>query len=409
MSSVSTFVMSYPLPLPRIHSRKHPRVDACVVNNTCATDHNSPPARRGLLFPVPAGCTTKKAPPTLSISNTNVSRSGASPVAFPNDVPEQTPHSVIPFPSAPIDFPMRRTDREDDFDRCPEPERHDGGEEKLPTGDKVEIRRDIDWRRIRRRCTQSCIASSHVPRDYPAAAISEEPRRPLTTVPVNRQSEVSAPDVKVDLNISPCRTRRHSVSAGCGPFRPTPRRTRKAKKLTVDTQFLSVVHRSIAWHARGLREYRNTGELDVCIEQDVELATRLWRVLAGRGCRPAPLKPGAPSPTFSAGSIAHTLHVSRSIDESAMDELADARSTSSVSKIPVQLGPSSAPSVLTMPQLVASMTLRFRDRTSVRPRSPICLTSKVGDELVDKPLRPRSALGHVAFLGGEGEEAVGVD
>ncbi|TFY57888.1 hypothetical protein EVJ58_g6749 [Rhodofomes roseus] len=397
--------MYHPLPLPRLHSRKHPRVDPCAASNARATERNSSPTRHGPRFPAPAGCTTKKAPPTLSVSNTNASRSGVAPVAFPSDIPEPPSQSIIPFPSAPIDFPVRRADKEDGLDACPEPEQRDGDEQNVPTGDKAEIRRDIDWRRVRRRCTQSCIASSCAPTESFSKEGPQAPRRPFVAIPVNNHPEPDTPDAKADPNVPHHRTRRHSVSAGCGPFRPSPRRARKVKKPTADTQYLAVVHRSIAWHARGARELR--GELSACIEQDVELATRLWRALADRGCRPTSFKSVAPSPTPIADKFARSVPTSRSMENPTTDELADAQPTSPVPKIPDQLGPSSAPSVMTMPQLVASMTLRFRDRSSARPRSAVCFTSKDGEE--DKPLRPRSALGHVVFSSGEGEEVAGAN
>lgn len=78
----------------------------------------------------------------------------------------------------------------------------------------------------------------------------------------------------------------------------------------------------------------------------------------------------------------------------------DAQSIPLVIEQPV---PSSAPSVLTMPQLVASMTLRFRDRTTMRPRSTVSLP-ETGRESLGRPPRPRSALGHVVFSSGDGEE-----
>ncbi|EPS94694.1 hypothetical protein FOMPIDRAFT_1038750 [Fomitopsis schrenkii] len=307
--------MFHPLPLPRVHLRKHARPDACPASSPRATDRASSPVRRGLRFPAPTGCTTRKAPPTLSVSNTNVSRSGAAPVAFPNDIPEEPSHSIIPFPSAPIDFPVRRTDREDDIDICD--------------------------------------------------ASGAEPRPEASTA----------------------RVRRHSVSAGCGPYRPVARRARKVRKLNVDVQFIAVAHRSIALHARVAREHGGPGQLDACVEQDVELATRLWKILAKKGCRPSPLKSvvSPPTPTLDENPARAAIV---SVDEAPITAPADAQPTC---PIPDQPMSSSAPSVLTMPQLVASMTLRFRDRTTVRPRSSM-------------PTRPRSALIHVVFSSGDGEE-----
>lgn len=402
--------MFHPLPLPRVHLRKHARSDACPASSPRATDRASSPVRRGLHYPALAGCTTRKAPPTLSISNTNVSRSGATPVAFPNDVPEQPSRSVIPFPSAPIDFPVRRTDSEDDFDVCGGPERPEQDEQNVPVEDKAEIRRDVDWRRIRRRCTQSCTVGSYVPPDnVKAAAVpaskEELPRRPFAAVLVNRPAESTAADTESVSEATPRRVRRYSVSAGC---RPCARRVRKVKKPAVDVQYIAVVHRSIALHARVAREHGGPGQLDACVEQDVELATRLWRMLVKWQCRPTPLKPVAPSPSpAEEENAAPAVPTSRSVEDSSMAKPAEAQLVPPTPDRPVS---SSAPRVLSMPQLVASMTLRFRDRTTVRPRSPASLPQNAGFESLDRPPRPRSALGHVVFSSGKGEEEdVGAD
>lgn len=397
--------MFHPLPLPRVHLRKHARPDACPASSPRATDRASSPVRRGLRFPAPTGCTTRKAPPTLSVSNTNVSRSGAAPVAFPNDIPEEPSHSIIPFPSAPIDFPVRRTDREDDIDICGGPERPEGDEQNYPVENKAEIRRDVDWRRIRRRCTQSCTVGSYVPpnlsKTAAAPAPKEEPsRRPFAAVLVNDPTEPDASGAEPRPEASTARVRRHSVSAGCGPYRPVARRARKVRKLNVDVQFIAVAHRSIALHARVAREHGGPGQLDACVEQDVELATRLWKILAKKGCRPSPLKSvvSPPTPTLDENPARAAIV---SVDEAPITAPADAQPTC---PIPDQPMSSSAPSVLTMPQLVASMTLRFRDRTTVRPRSSMSLPDAGGFESLGRPTRPRSALIHVVFSSGDGEE-----
>ena len=401
--------MFHPLPLPRIHVRKHARPDPCTASVPRATDRPSLPVRRGPRYPAPAGCTTKKAPPTLSVSNTHVSRSGATPVAFPNDVPEQPPRSVIPFPSAPIDFPVRRADREDDFDVCGASERLEQDEQNLPVEDKAEIRRDVDWRRIRRRCTQSCTVGSYIPPDNMKAAATaaskeDPPRRPFSAVLVNRATESNASDAEPGSETLPCRVRRHSISAGCGPSRPAPRRARKVKKPAVDVQYIAVVHRSIALHARVAREHGGPGQLDACVEQDVELAMRLWKILAKRGCRPTLLKSAGPSPSPTGDeNAAPAAPTSRSVDDSSMAKSAEAQPTPAIPDHPVS---SSAPSVLSMPQLVASMTLRFRDRSTVRPRSSASLPKDAGFESPGRPPRPRSALGHVVYSSGEGEGTI---
>ncbi|KAI0736371.1 hypothetical protein C8Q72DRAFT_251888 [Fomitopsis betulina] len=390
--------MFHPLPLPRVHLRKHPRPEPCPASSPRATDRPSSPVRRGLRFPVP---TTKKAPPTLSLSNTNVSRSGTTPVAFPNDVPEEPSHSIIPFPSAPIDFPVRRTDRQEDPDVCSAPDRLDGDG---PVENKAEIRRDIDWRRIRRRCTESCTVGSfpsELPKTAPAPPSKEEPsRRPFAAFLINVPAEPDSSSLEPKAEAPTSRVRRHSVSAGCGPYRPVARRVRKVKKVAMDVQFIAVAHRSIALHARVTREHGGLGKLNACVEQDVELATRLWKILAKKGCRPAPLDPIAPATPTLDENIARADPVSRSVDDSSMTGPVDAQSIPLVIEQPV---PSSAPSVLTMPQLVASMTLRFRDRTTMRPRSTVSLP-ETGRESLGRPPRPRSALGHVVFSSGDGEE-----
>lgn len=132
--------------------------------------------------------------------------------------------------------------------------------------------------------------------------------------------------------------RRISVSAGSGL--PLPRRARKMKKPGPDAKFMAMVHRSIAWHIRIAND-----AADACVAQDVALTKRLWLHLIDQGMQP----------TLLEGTE----------DDVSMDISRDTPA-SLRSPPPPGLAPSN---MFTMAQLVAVLTLRFRDRVANRPRT----------------------------------------
>jgi len=157
--------------------------------------------------------------------------------------------------------------------------------------------------------------------------------------------------------------RRTSVSAGSGL--PLPRRARNTKKPGPDARFMAMVHRSIAWHVRTAND-----AADACVAQDVALTKRLWRHLIDQGMQPTLLD--------------------ETREDSSMDTSCDSPASLRHLPPPPGLAPSN---MLTMPQLVAVLTLRHRDRCASRARA----TPKDENSYFAKARHGPSSLSRVVF------------
>ncbi|KAI0713784.1 hypothetical protein C8Q76DRAFT_796724 [Earliella scabrosa] len=316
----------------------------------------------------------KKAAPTVSVTNTNAARVSAvvvpqsSPQAFP-EVSSSSSPSTIPFPSSPIPCPSRkRAMSEDSY------EPQEGGsteevqedepmdvDEPEPHGKALPFHRRISHIDILRRRSKSCLASSYFHSD------SHSSRRTHTT-----HDRPVSPPAEGPARKKPA-VRRESMSAGT----PTSKTVRKAKRVVADAQFLASMHSSIALQVRTRVDHGGTpGSSDDFTAQDAVLVERIWNALLDMGYRPVPID--APSP--SSASPAASPPTPASSPSTAMNDPAReaaeraARRTMAVSSTPFALDrvqdlPPAPTGTLTVPQLVAVLTMRHRDRTTTRPRS----------------------------------------
>ncbi|PCH39546.1 hypothetical protein WOLCODRAFT_141301 [Wolfiporia cocos MD-104 SS10] len=314
-------------------------------------------------FSVFAGFTTRKALATVSITNTSVSAPTAclstSPASLYDIPPAQ---SFIPSPSSPIPYPARRS----------------GEEQPLMHRDTIIKSSNLageesNWEHIGQR-PKSCLSTSYFHRD--SCVGSRTPVcRPQKDSPLHTDKGVLQDEKSA---------RRSNVVT------LPVRRTRKTKKFGGETQFLVLVHRSIAWRARSGSE----PGADPCAEQDVLLAKRLWKSLVAQGCKPVmfedkvgPTRNGA----LEGDTVAPTVTKLEPIVTATVATLEPTTVSADCPSSPVPT-PSVAPEILTIPQLVASLTLRHRDRSASRPRSP---TSRTGD--MHAIHRRPSSLAQVAF------------
>lgn len=242
----------------------------------------------------------------------------------------------------------------------------------------------------------------------------ERPSLPLPPVPT--PNEGSAPRAGV---------RRPSMSAGT-PLFPVAKRfaaSRKSKRQAADVQFLAAMHRSISWRLKmkmGLISPGSMADTEIpnaggggggcecgcglgamMYDQDMKLVERLWHVLVDQGCRPVlvndeQLTAAVPAAAQvqereSEGQNEHASGVEASAPSSGLTEAPLPTTPSSPSlPLPAVSGmtlvpqsalppcqPSQSPmaaplpalETMTLPQLVASLTLRHRDRSTTRLRS----------------------------------------
>jgi len=173
----------------------------------------------------------------------------------------------------------------------------------------------------------------------------------------------------------------------------SPKRMRKGRKLTTDVQFLALVHRSIAW------TIRQEDSHNVYVAQDVALAKRLWQTLVTQGLKPVMFDAG----DDTASNPNEGSNVSESQSKPPLTSAVMPASTSLYTSPPSNPVSPSHPQVLSIPQLVASLTLRFRERCGSRPRPsgavnmPNKNVNATDKFLVAAGQRPSSSLAHVIF------------
>lgn len=304
----------------------------------------------------------KKASPTVSVTNTNAARVITDSQPSPA-LPEVSFPSSVPFPSSPIPCPSRkRAISEDGYDlrdECEETgdEPMDVDEPNETKGSTLPFHRRISHIDIIRRRSKSCLAASYFHSD------SQQPRRSrhASDKPVPPPHGPEQPARKRPA------MRRESMSAGT----PLPKTVRKARRVVADAQFLASLHSSIAVQ---VRTRVNSGVIspdDDCATQDAILVERIWHALVDLGYKPVPLDDAPPSQSSSAA--APPPPPTPAVDPAREAAERAARRTKAVSSGPFVFGtqdlppPSSGP--VPVPQLVASLIMRHRDRTSTRPRA----------------------------------------
>ncbi|KAI0823795.1 hypothetical protein BC628DRAFT_1411314 [Trametes gibbosa] len=270
----------------------------------------------------------KKSAPTVSITNTNAARMNTSSTPIPTFTTLSeviiSPPSSVPFPSSPIP--------------CPPPRKRSSSEEGywLAFPEKVS---EVHTTASR----HSCLAASFFHRDT---------NQRKTRIASEKPAASERPTKRIAA-------RRESMSAG----NPTRKSVRKAKRLVADAQFLASIHSTIA---NGVRARVSTdGGYDDYTAQDSLLVDRIWRTLVDLGYQPVPIEPTAVIPCSLSP-----------ISEDPAREAAEraARRTVAASSSPTPLDPAhDMPLIprgeLAVPQLVAILTMRHRDRSTTRPRS----------------------------------------
>ncbi|KAI0927804.1 hypothetical protein AcW1_005229 [Taiwanofungus camphoratus] len=397
-----------------IHTQRLQRSASCTVTDPLVVTTNAPRStstgrmKRQSRFLSLTGCNTKKALPTVSITNTSVPRAvTACLLPSPSGLPDAPAHSFIPFPSSPIPCPSPRNDNPG-IDLISESQ-NVGGDDTLAT---VGTSHTAAWQNVRRGYSRSCLASSYLYRDS-LARYGEKPSNHKSGPSNARCAPKHATPHKVSHHVDRSETksldatgRRLGMSAGT----PNPRRARKGKRLAADVQFLAVVHRSIAWWARKHAAQEETK--DVCIEQDVLLAKRLWKTLVDQGCKPVPFEagPGIPTPApFPATCTSASFPACTQETGLPTPTLTPpGESVTATSVAPSPSANTSSPlsrDILTTSQLVASLTLRYRDRCTIRHRSPSSASKDNRAKSIASRItwmqtltqRPRSNLSQVAF------------
>ncbi|KAA1475874.1 hypothetical protein DENSPDRAFT_853290 [Dentipellis sp. KUC8613] len=175
----------------------------------------------------------------------------------------------------------------------------------------------------------------------------------------------------------------HPILRVDGPSTRSTKRVRKSKRVVADLQFAVAVHRSISRRsaspdveARRMDvEGEDEGarkELDV---QERLLVDRLGQHLLEQGCNPAPLDapPTPPVPALPARAACAEEDINMDVTpvDPALDEGPRTPPTSpTMAPSPPPSPQSPEPRVYTMPQLVATLIMRHRDRRAVKSRVP---------------------------------------
>lgn len=292
-----------------------------------------------------------KAFPTVSVTNANAN---AAYVSTAHGSSEVSSPSTIPFPSSPIPCPSRK--RAISEDAYPQ-EAHDADDpmdvdelepepESGRKGTALPFHRRISHIDIIRRRSKSVFPASHS-HSGKSHHTHVVPDRPAPPPPFHSHDGPAKKKPAI---------RRESMSAGT----PLPPRTaRKAKRVLADAQFLASMHSSIALQVRARMNGGKAGGADECAAQDAVLAERIWHTLLDMGYKPVPIDESTSTPSPMSSDPA------REAAERA------ARRTMAVSSTPlvVQDLPQVPAGPLSVPQLVAVLTMRHRDRSATRVRS----------------------------------------
>ncbi|KAI0321310.1 hypothetical protein OF83DRAFT_1168554 [Amylostereum chailletii] len=248
----------------------------------------------------------------------------------------------------------------------------------------------------------SITSAAHVENALKRPLPSQETRRKRCQVPPAQSSHGAAPRRRSVVVASP-RPRLATSTAGA----PTAKRPKKNKRVVADMQFTADVHRSIMHSMRVDEDCKMAvdGEVDVLLAQDKALVDRLWKSLREQGCSPV-LIDGSSSTSKvvkveAKDGVEADVVMDGVVAESPVVELAPAKS--SVVSLPIPPAPTcpppspptvvtcppaattpspspprstpppsplSGPRVYRMPQLVATMIMRHRERTVGKGRPP---------------------------------------
>lgn len=341
-------------------------------------------------LPLGPGTSTKAAPTVqVSLSNVNAQRETTCAPSSGLKSPTSVESSCIPFPSQPIQCSRISASHVDLSEPCT----GEGFDNWLVVQSPPSILDDYDIWRSGLGASQH-VSSSFVHRNvcgYPP----EDPfnmATDATTVdghapaqPAPRKRKMAVRRVKVPSLSSP--------SSSKGSKRT--KRTRSSKKNIADVQFTATLHRSILVHLRDsqlaasnalsrvLDDYDSDDDYDSCSKsmlriQDQILVERLWKALVDQGFSPSPFSPKMDDTDayslrreridhiFQTEPISLALTEIHAMD---VDTPATALAKGSASPPVTQTSNSQAADVLTLSQLVATLILRHRDRSSTRYRS----------------------------------------
>ncbi|KAH9923700.1 uncharacterized protein BXZ73DRAFT_103746 [Epithele typhae] len=341
----------------------------------------------------------KKASPTVSITNANAAaRLGVLSVCA--DVPQP---AAISFPSAPVPIPASSRKRAlSDFGHgAPNVVGARAGYgddgENTTKANALPFHRRISHIDIIRRRSNSCVPGSIFPTD---AQLPQEqlhavafPSTPSSTPTSSSKSSTPSLPPFAGSRKRPA-GRRESMSAGTPP---PP--SRKARRVVADAAFLAAMHSSIALHIRArlsrLAESISAAagsDDDVLSAQDAVLVDRIWHNLVDMGYRPPP-PPSPTAPASTEESAHHAIEQSqatttaadraRAAAERAARRTLEAQASRPAQDLPLQ------PAVLPVPQLVATLIMRHRDRAAVRPRSSSSSRKRAVEEDLLTPPSPR--------------------
>ncbi|KAL6308524.1 hypothetical protein BKA93DRAFT_822266 [Sparassis latifolia] len=338
------------IPMPRSSRPQRPTQKGCDGSTNIKNNARAP---RLQVF--------SKASPTVSISNTNASCATTACLS-PSPVSDM-PTNFIPFPSSPIPCP---TGRNDVSQKDTHPILRDFYEEELSAA-ALDAYNDggasqTVVRNVRKRAKSSLSWSEPSHNSLLQRGENNLYADPGLLIP--RRSARRMGQRKLESRSADGGGRKLSILAGG----PPQRRARKERRSVSDAQFLAIVHQSIAWRARNIQANLQ----DAFAAEDIALAKRLWLDLIAQGCQPVDQLP--------CGRRANEVH----------DASSAPPPTTCVPSAPLatRMPP---PYTLTMPQLVAVLTLRHRDRSASRSRSK--------DEKVELalPARPPSSLSRIVF------------
>ncbi|KAI0344941.1 hypothetical protein BDW22DRAFT_1353761 [Trametopsis cervina] len=333
--------------------------------------------------------TSNKAAPTVqvSFSNANAQRDLAPTSSIS--------HNCIPFPSQPIQCArISPAHTEQNFER-------------IDTWSVVDSSIDTrgDDSDVFYVASKSPFGSSFAHRNTLLADICSRAHAACTPIDVDepiattgpRKRKMAVKRVKVP-SLSPKGAKR-------------PKRSKSVKKHTADVQFTAILHRSILAHLRNIAfsspptpTRRGVAPYDSSSlqRQDQLLVERLWKSLLDQGFSPLPLSLLADDVHIFGISHDRVDHVFQTepivlgfSTDSPMDVDSD-RSQALSAPSPAPAPSCGDAEVFGLPHLVASLTLRYRDRSSTRSRS------HKGPFVIHRPAR--SPLSTVVQCGSTGSD-----
>ncbi|KAI0689300.1 hypothetical protein BC835DRAFT_1418629 [Cytidiella melzeri] len=312
---------------------------------------------------LPLGTSNKAAPTVqVSLSNANAQRELAS-------IPSPDPHSCIPFPSQPIQCARISSSHTaqslDGFDTWLVVDSPSSVPETSNTGRHLPL--SFVHRALHGHSLADPFCLSMNAHDYGTSALTPPRKRKMAV----KRVKVPTQSVK-----NPKRTKR----------------SRSSSKHSADLQFTATLHRSILAHLRNV-QFASSLSLDsahaadydshssMLHRQDQILVERLWKNLMDRGLAPIPFRLRSESAEMYDLSPERVDHVFQTepialgnLDDCAMNvdhtfEALERIVAPSASPAPQNPVDSDGAKVLALSQLVASLMLRHRDRSSTRSRS----------------------------------------